>query len=182
MNCRHCHTPLTHAFLDLGTMPASNAYLSRADQAERAYPLRLFVCDRCWLVQTEDFVDAGELFSHDYAYFSSNSQSWLEHAARYAAMISKRLQLHKNSLVIEVASNDGYLLKNFVAAGIPCLGIEPTASTAAAAEKLGIPVKREFFGEALAKQLQKADLIIGNNVLRACARHQRFYPRPASGA
>lgn len=164
MKCRHCHTELTHAFLDLGVMPPSNAYLERPDQTEKGYPLRLFVCDHCWLVQTEDFVDAGELFSHDYAYFSSNAQSWLDHAARYAAMITKRLQLNKNSLVIEVASNDGYLLKNFVASGIPCLGIEPTASTAAAAEKLGIPVKREFFGATLAKQLQKADLIIGNNV------------------
>lgn len=170
MNCRHCHHPLQHVFLDLGFAPPSNAYLSEADlkKPERYYPLKLFVCEHCWLVQTEDYTQADELFGHDYAYFSSVSQSWLTHAACYADMISKRLGLNENSHVIEVASNDGYLLKNFVAAGIPCLGVEPTASTAAAAEKLGIPVLREFFGEALAKRLiaqgKQADLILGNNV------------------
>jgi SAM-dependent methyltransferase len=120
------------------------------------------------LVQTEDYARAEELFSADYAYFSSTSSSWLDHAAGYARMITERLQLGPESLVIEVASNDGYLLKNFVAAGIPCLGIEPTASTAAAAEALGIPVSREFFGEALGRRLagegRQADLIAGNNV------------------
>ena len=119
-------------------------------------------------MQTEDYAQADELFSHDYAYFSPVSQSWLDHAARYAQMITARLGLNRESFVIEVASNDGYLLKNFVAAGIPCLGIEPTASTAAAAERLGIPVLREFFGEALGKRLaaegKQADLIVGNNV------------------
>ena len=170
MNCRHCHHPLQHVFLDLGFAPPSNAYLSEADlkKPERYYPLKLFVCEHCWLVQTEDYAQADELFSHDYAYFSSVSQSWLAHAARYTDMISKRLRLNESSHVIEVASNNGYLLKNFRAAGIPCLGIEPTASTAAAAEKLGIPVLREFFGEALAKRLvaqgKQADLILGNNV------------------
>lgn len=170
MNCRHCHHPLQHVFLDLGFAPPSNAYLSAAElnKPERYYPLKLFVCEHCWLVQTEDYAQADELFSHDYAYFSSVSHSWLAHASRYAEMITKRIGLDKNSHVIEVASNDGYLLKNFVAAGIPCLGIEPTASTAAAAEKLGIPVLREFFGEALAQRLTKegkqADLILGNNV------------------
>ena len=170
MNCRHCHHPLQHVFLDLGFAPPSNAYLSEADlkKPERYYPLKLFVCEHCWLVQTEDYAQADELFSHDYAYFSSVSHSWLAHAARYSEMITKRLELNNNSRVIEVASNDGYLLKNFVAAGIPCLGIEPTASTAAAAEKLGIPVLREFFGEALAQRLvaegKQADLILGNNV------------------
>lgn len=170
MNCRHCHHPLQHVFLDLGFAPPSNAYLSGADlkKPERYYPLKLFVCEHCWLVQTEDYAQADELFSHDYAYFSSVSQSWLAHAARYTEMIMKRIGLNKNSHVIEVASNDGYLLKNFVAAGIPCLGIEPTASTAAAAEKLGVPVLREFFGEALAQRLvtegKQADLILGNNV------------------
>jgi SAM-dependent methyltransferase len=135
---------------------------------ERYYPLKLFVCEHCWLVQTEDYAQADELFSHDYAYFSSVSQSWLVHAARYTDMITKRLGLNQNSHVIEVAANDGYLLRNFFAAGIPCLGIEPTASTAAAAEKLGIPVLREFFGEALAQRLvmkgMQADLVLGNNV------------------
>jgi hypothetical protein len=170
MNCRHCRHPLHHVFLDLGFAPPSNAYLNSADlkKPERYYPLKLFVCEQCWLVQTEDYAQADELFSHDYAYFSSVSHSWLAHAARYTEMITKRLGLNKNSHVIEVASNDGYLLKNFVAAGIPCLGIEPTASTAAAAEKLGVPVLREFFSEALAKRLvaegKQADLVLGNNV------------------
>jgi len=170
MNCRHCQRPLQHTFLDLGFAPPSNRYLGPADlnRAETYLPLRLFVCDACWLVQTEDFASETELFVEDYAYFSSVSRSWLEHARHYAHAITKRLGLTRDSLVIEVASNDGYLLKNFVAAGVPCLGIEPTASTAAAAEQLGIPVLREFFGEALARRLadegRQADLIAGNNV------------------
>ena len=170
MNCRHCGTPLTHTFLDLGFAPPSNAYLTADDltRPEKYYPLKIKVCDHCWLVQTEDYAQADELFSPDYAYFSSTSIGWLEHAARYAEQMTQQLGLNKDSLVIEVASNDGYLLKNFVAAGIPCLGIEPTASTAAAAEKMGIPVLREFFGEALGKRLasedKQADLIAGNNV------------------
>lgn len=170
MNCRHCRAPLEHIFLDLGFAPPSNAYLTAAGlkAPERYFPLKLFVCDRCWLVQTEDYAEADELFDDDYAYFSSVSQSWLDHAARYAKMIATRLGLDKNSFVIEIAANDGYLLKNFVAAGIPCLGIEPTASTAAAAKRLGIPILREFFGTALAGRLaaegKQADLIIGNNV------------------
>jgi SAM-dependent methyltransferase len=170
MNCRHCGAPLEHTFLDLGFAPPSNAYLRREDLArpEKYYPLKIKVCNQCWLVQTEDYAQADELFSADYAYFSSTSTSWLNHAANYAEAMIKRQQLNQSSRVIEVASNDGYLLKNFVAAGIPCLGIEPTASTAAAAEKLGIPVMREFFGERLGKQLtsenKQADLIAGNNV------------------
>jgi SAM-dependent methyltransferase len=135
---------------------------------EKYYPLKIKVCAQCWLVQTEDYTRADELFSSDYAYFSSTSTGWLIHAASYAEKMIRQLNLAKDSLVIEVASNDGYLLKNFVAAGIPCLGIEPTASTAAAAEKLGIPVMREFFGEQLGKQLatlgKQADIIAGNNV------------------
>lgn len=170
MNCRHCHHPLQHVFLDLGFAPPSNAYLSELDlsKPERYYPLKLFVCEQCWLVQTDDYTQADELFSPDYAYFSSVSQSWLAHAAGYTDMITQRLKLNKNSYVIEVAANDGYLLKNFVAADIPCLGIEPTDSTAAAAEKLGIPILREFFGQSLAQRLvsegKQADLILGNNV------------------
>lgn len=166
MNCRHCNHKITHKFLDLGEMPPSNAYLSAGDlqRTEQKLPLKLYVCECCWLAQTEDVASPGDLFAADYAYFSSTSQSWLDHAARYAKMIADRLKLDHNSFVIEVAANDGYLLKNFVAAGIPCLGIEPTAGTAAAAEKLGIPVHREFFGKALAEKLQTADLIIGNNV------------------
>ena len=170
MKCRHCATPLRHTFLDLGFAPPSNAYRTAADLArpEKCYPLKIGVCDQCWLVQTEDYAQAEELFTSDYAYFSSTSTGWLAHAARYAEEATRQLQLTRDSMVIEVASNDGYFLKNFVAAGIPCLGIEPTASTAAAAEKLGIPVLREFFGEHLGKRLaaegKQADLIAGNNV------------------
>lgn len=170
MNCRHCGATLEHTFLDLGFAPPSNAYLAEADLArpEKYYPLKIKVCDQCWLVQTEDYAQADELFSPDYAYFSSTSTSWLEHAQRYAIQMTQELGLGPDSLVIEVASNDGYLLKNFVAASIPCLGIEPTASTAAAAEKLGIEVLREFFGETLGRRLavegKQADLIAGNNV------------------
>lgn len=170
MKCRHCHTELKHLFLDLGYAPPSNAYLSKEEllAPETTFPLRLYVCDQCWLVQTEDYTEADKLFSRDYAYFSSTSQSWLQHAARYTEEITKRLGLSKDSFVIEVASNDGYLLKNFVAAGVPCLGVEPTGSTADAAEKIGIPVLREFFGVATATALaeggKSADLICGNNV------------------
>lgn len=170
MKCRHCGAPLTHTFLDLGFAPPSNAYLNLADlsKPEKYYPLKIKVCDQCWLVQTEDYAQADELFSPEYAYFSSTSSGWLAHAKRYAEKMTHELGLNAQSLVIEVASNDGYLLKNFVAAGIPCLGIEPTDSTAAAAEQLSIPVMRAFFGEALGQQLtakgQQADLIAGNNV------------------
>jgi hypothetical protein len=170
MKCRHCATELTHTFLDLGFAPPSNAYLNESDlsKPEKYYPLRIKVCDNCWLVQTEDYAQADELFSADYAYFSSTSTGWLEHAKRYADQMTQRFGLNKNSHVIEVASNDGYLLKNFLIAGIPCLGIEPTASTADAAEQLGIPVLREFFGEKLGERLaaegKRADLIAGNNV------------------
>jgi len=151
-------------------MPPSNAYLSKEDleKPEPKYPLRLLVCTNCWLVQTEDFVGRSELFTSEYAYFSSTSSSWLKHAADYCEKIIPRLGLGPKSLVVEIASNDGYLLKNFVAVGIPCLGIEPTASTAAAAVTLGIPVIQEFFGEkfgqTLAAEGKQADLIIGNNV------------------
>jgi len=170
MNCRHCGVPLTHTFLDLGHAPPSNAYLALEDlsRSETYYPLRVKVCDQCWLVQTEDYADADKLFSSDYAYFSSTSSGWLAHAKDYVNRMVKELELSNQSYVIEVASNDGYLLKNFVAFGIPCLGIEPTDSTATAAEQLGIPVLREFFGEAIGKRLaangKQADLIIGNNV------------------
>ena len=170
MNCRHCHSPLTHVFLDLGFAPPSNAYLNNSDlnKPELHFPLKLFVCENCWLVQTDDYAQASELFNQEYAYFSSVSQTWLKHAADYARMICQRLPLNSHSQVIEIAANDGYLLKNFVAAGIPCLGIEPTASTAAAAESLDIPIRREFFGEICARRLVadglQADLIIGNNV------------------
>jgi hypothetical protein len=170
MKCRHCETSLTHVFLDLGFAPPSNAYLTKVDltRPEKYYPLKIKVCDQCWLVQTEDYAQANELFNSDYAYFSSTSSSWLSHAELYVRNLTKQLSLGPESFVIEVASNDGYLLKNFVTAGIPCLGIEPTDSTAEAAEALGIPVLREFFGASLGKKLaavgKQADLIVGNNV------------------
>ncbi|WP_082963783.1 class I SAM-dependent methyltransferase [Mycobacterium sp. 852002-51961_SCH5331710] len=170
MKCRHCDALLRNTFIDLGFAPPSNAYLVTEDlsKPEVYYPLRVKVCERCWLVQTEDYALADELFSADYAYFSSTSSGWLIHAATYASMITERLRLGSDAFVIEIASNDGYLLKNFVANGIPCLGIEPTESTAAVARASGIPVITEFFGERLAEQLandgRRADLIIGNNV------------------
>jgi hypothetical protein len=159
-----------HTFLDLGFSPPSNAYLtsSSLDSPEKYYPLKIYVCDECWLVQTADYAQAEDLFNSDYAYFSSTSSSWLQHAADYAKKITKQLRLNANSFVVEVASNDGYLLRNFIEAGIPCLGIEPTETTATASEKIGVPNLRRFFGEGLAQELvaqgQQADLVIGNNV------------------
>ena len=170
MKCRFCRAELTHMFLDLGFAPPSNAYLTVDDlnRPEKYFPLRTKVCDQCWLVQTEDYADAGDLFSADYAYFSSTSTSWLKHAADFSHDIIQRLGLNKSSMVIEVACNDGYLLKNFVGAGIPCLGIEPTTGTAAAAQQQGITVIRDFFDEKLANEItgsgHQADLVIGNNV------------------
>jgi hypothetical protein len=170
MNCRHCKKELIHVFLDLGYAPPSNAYLTIEDlrQPETTFPLKLFVCDGCWLVQTEDYAEADELFSDTYAYFSSTSKSWLKHSQEYVEKITSQLGLSTDSFVVEVASNDGYLLKNFVSKGIPCLGIEPTNSTADAAEKIGITVLRKFFGVKTAEELvkinQQADLICGNNV------------------
>ena len=170
MNCRYCKTFLKHTFLNLGYAPPSNAYLSEEDlnHPEIYFPLKIKVCDQCWLVQTEYYTSAESLFTTKYAYFSSTSSSWLLHAKDYSKKIIKDLSLNNTSYVIEVASNDGYLLKNFVDANIPCLGIEPTNSTADVAEKLKIPVLRKFFGETLGKQLaikgKQADLIIGNNV------------------
>lgn len=170
MKCRHCNNNLQYQFLDLGFAPPSNAYLTEEalTQAEMYLPLKLYVCEQCWLVQTEDYTQAEALFSTDYAYFSSTSSGWLAHAKEYVEGKISSLGLDANSFVIEVASNDGYLLRNFVEQGIPCLGIEPTDNTAEAAEKLGIPVLREFFGSSIAGQLvaedKQADLIIGNNV------------------
>lgn len=170
MSCRYCGTPLQHTFLDLGFAPPSNAYLDAEalNAPELYFPLKIKVCDYCWLVQTEDYASADSLFTFDYAYFSSTSKSWLQHAERYSERMISELQLTNESFVIEIASNDGYLLRNFVARDIPCLGIEPTDSTADEAEKIGVPVLREFFSEALGKQLaqegKQADLIVGNNV------------------
>ena len=170
MKCRHCKTELELEFLNLGNTPPSNAYLNKEDlrKPEITYPLRVLTCTNCWLVQTEDYTDADRLFNKDYAYFSSTSKSWLKHAADYCTMITNRLGLSENSFVVEIASNDGYLLKNFVSLGIPCLGIEPTKSTAEAASAIGIPVRQEFFGKdmglSMANAGEQADLVLGNNV------------------
>lgn len=169
MKCRHCRKALENVFLDLGFAPPSNAYLTaqQLDAPEVTLPLRLFVCDSCWLVQTQDFSRPEALFDFDYAYYSSTSQTWLNHAKVFVKNITERFNLNRNSFVVEIASNDGYLLRNFLVPGIPCLGIEPTQGTAEVAEKLGIPVLKEFFNSELARSLaekKKADLIVGNNV------------------
>jgi len=170
MKCRFCKNPLEHSFIDLGFAPPSNSYLTREDlsKPEIYYPLRVKVCDQCWLVQTEDFASKHEFFNDNYAYFSSTSKSWCAHAKNYVNMIVPRLDLSEKSLVIEIASNDGYLLEYFGPLAIPCLGIEPTLSTALEAEKKGIEVIKEFFTVELSKDLVdkygQADLIIGNNV------------------
>ena len=155
MKCRHCHTELTLPLVDLGSAPPSNAYLTHATlhAPEKYFPLRVLVCTECWLTQTEDFADAGELFSADYAYFSSFSTTWLKHAEKYVDDMSQRFALNVNSRIVEVAANDGYLLQFAKARGIPCLGIEPTTSTADAARAKGIEIVEEFFGVALATKL-----------------------------
>ena len=171
MKCRHCHAEVTLPFVDLGSSPPSNAYLTpvQMQQPETVYPLRVLVCEQCWLVQTEDFAGFDTMFSPDYAYFSSFSSSWLAHAKVYCEELTTRLGINAASCVVEVASNDGYLLKNFKAAGVPCYGIEPTASTAAAARLIGIESIEEFFGKKLAARLvsegRQADLTAANNVL-----------------
>ena len=171
MKCRHCHAPLSLQFIDLGTAPPSNAYVTQAQLVapEKWFPLRVFTCTSCWLVQTEDYAHHAELFARDYAYFSSFSQSWLAHAEAYVGAMTKRFGLTPSSRVVEVASNDGYLLQYVKARGIPCLGIEPTAGTAQAARAKGIEVREAFFGVALADQLvaegHAADLTAANNVL-----------------
>jgi SAM-dependent methyltransferase len=171
MTCRHCRSKASVPFLDLGAAPPSNAYLTREQLSapETWYPLRLFACTQCWLVQTEDFAHHADLFSSDYAYFSSFSASWLAHADRYVGRMVERFGLGDSSYVIEVASNDGYLLQYVKARGIPCLGIEPTAGTATAARGRGIETIERFFGLALAEELaaqdRQADLTAANNVL-----------------
>ncbi len=171
MKCRHCHAPLTLQFADLGSAPPSNAYLTPDGlrRAERWYPLRVLACTSCWLVQTEDYAGANDIFTDDYAYFSSYSQSWLDHARRYVTMMIDRFRLNERSLVVELAANDGYLLQFVKAAGIPCIGVEPTASTAESARAKGIEIIQDFFGRRLARAMadhgQHADVIAANNVL-----------------
>ena len=166
-HCRHCRSPLDHQVIDLGHQPPSNAYL-QADQlvqAEVTYPLQVFVCTNCWMVQLPAHAAAEELFTADYAYFSSTSSSWCAHAERFVAAAVERLALGPQSQVVELASNDGYLLQYMKQRGIPCLGIEPTHATAEAARIKGINTLERFFGAALAEELEPADLVVANNVL-----------------
>ena len=169
-SCRFCATPLSRILVDLGMSPLCESYLSSAqlNRMEPFYPLRVYVCDRCGLAQLEEYVGPEEIFT-DYAYFSSYSDSWLKHAENYTEAIVRRLGLGPSSFVVEVASNDGYLLQFFVARGIPVLGIEPARNVARVAVEKGIPTRMEFFGEKLAGDLaaegKRADLIVGNNVL-----------------
>ncbi|WP_339938527.1 class I SAM-dependent methyltransferase [Undibacterium luofuense] len=171
MKCRHCDAPLTHSFLDLGSAPPSNAYLRHEQLSgpESWLPLRMLVCDQCWLVQTEDFAGRELLFDADYAYFSSCSSSWLAHAKQFVSDAVRKLNLTPQHCVVEIAANDGYLLQFVQQAGIRCLGVEPTASTAAAAREKGIPVREVFFGRETARRLAEegwaADLMVANNVL-----------------
>ncbi|XLX38855.1 methyltransferase domain-containing protein [Ectopseudomonas mendocina] len=171
MNCRGCGAHLHLPLIDLGTAPPSNAYVSveQLNQAEQWVPLRVLVCDSCWLVQTEDYRAADSLFDADYAYFSSYSSSWLAHAERYVAQMVERFGLNAQSRVVEIAANDGYLLQYVAGHGIPCLGIEPTASTARAAREKGLEIRELFFGEAVGRELAgegwSADLMAANNVL-----------------
>lgn len=171
MKCRHCNSDIKLPLVDLGSAPPSNAYLTvqKMKAPEKWFPLRVLVCEQCWLVQTEDFTQADELFDADYAYFSGFSVSWLSHAENYVNDMIKRFGLDATSHVVEVAANDGYLLQHVKARGISCTGVEPTASTAAAARAKGIPIVEEFFGVSLAEKLVAqglcADLMAANNVL-----------------
>ena len=171
MKCRHCSAVLTTTFLDLGSAPPSNAYLTSKTLhlPEKWFPLRVLVCTECWLVQTGEFAGAAGLFDADYAYFSSFSTTWLAHAERYVAEMTDRFSLDAKSHVVEVAANDGYLLQYFKKRGIPCLGVEPTAGTAAAARGKGVSVIQDLFGVRLARELAaqglQADLVVANNVL-----------------
>ena len=171
MKCRFCGTPLHDVFLDLGSAPPSNAFLRAEDLTapETWFPLRLYTCTECHLVQVDEVQKHDALFSGDYVYFSSYSRSWLAHAERYVAHATERLGLGPDSLVVEVASNDGYLLQYAKARGIPCVGIEPTASTAVAARERGIETIERFFGRAFAQEFatvrRTADLVVAKNVL-----------------
>lgn len=169
-SCRFCKTPLTTSFVDLGMSPLSNAFVKREHRSapEKFYPLHAYVCESCFLVQLEEFESPDHIFS-DYLYFSSYSDSWLQHAKFFCDSAIKRFNLTKDSFVIEVASNDGYLLKNFVERGIPCVGIEPAANVARVAQDKGVPTEVVFFGKESAQRTcekhRKADLIVANNVL-----------------
>ena len=169
--CRFCGNLLRVSVADLGMSPVSNDYIKpeRLSSMEPFYPLHAYVCEQCWLVQLEQFQAADDIFSDEYAYFSSFSESWLEHARQYSLKVIERFGLNQDSQVVEIASNDGYLLRNFKDKGIKILGVEPCANVAEAAEKIGIPSLKMFFGVKTAEQMVKdgirADLIVGNNVL-----------------
>ena len=168
--CRFCGTPLTHTLVDLGEMPLANSFLSTAEIAnERRYPLHVRVCPACLLVQTDHTLPPGAIFSSEYPYFSSYSDSWVEHARSYARAMIDRYALGPDSLVVEIAANDGYLLQHFLTGGIPVLGVEPAANVAAAAQAKGVPTEVMFFGRETAVQLAsthgRADLMVANNVL-----------------
>jgi len=171
LKCRHCGAALTRTFIDLGSAPPSNAYLTceHLSAPETWYPLHVRICTHCWLAQTEDYAHARELFNAGYAYFSSYSNSWLAHAKKYVEQTVERFNLDSGSFVVEIGANDGYLLQFVKSRGIPCLGVEPTAGTAAAARARGIEILQEFFGVETACRLsaqgRAADLIIANNVL-----------------
>jgi ubiquinone/menaquinone biosynthesis C-methylase UbiE len=171
VKCRHCTHDLQLSFLELGSAPPSNAYLTQQTLLgpEVHYPLRVLVCENCWLVQTEDHAGREALFDENYAYFSSFSSTWLAHAKSYVQAMQERFELGTGSTVVDVAANDGYLLQYVQQLGIPCYGIEPTASTAAAARTKGIEIIEDFFGVALATELgqqtRQADLMSANNVL-----------------
>ncbi len=169
-SCRFCNTPLVLVMAELGSSPLANSYLSRRqlEKAESFYPLCVYVCGECWLAQLPE-VESPEAIFGDYAYFSSYSDSWLDHARRYVEEVSERFGLDSSHLVVEVASNDGYLLQYFQERGVPVLGIEPAGNVAAAAIEKGIPTRSEFFGEELGRRLAaegpRADLMVSNNVL-----------------
>lgn len=171
MKCRFCKETLEHEFVDLVNSPPSNAYLSAAQliEPETYFPLKLYVCHHCFLVQIDEYKKADEIFDKDYAYFSSFSTSWLAHSKKYTEQMIKRFEYNSQSLVIEIASNDGYLLQYFKEKNVPVLGVEPTKSTADVAIGKGINTVIEFFGVDFAKRLagknKKADLLLGNNVL-----------------
>ena len=171
MNCRFCNNNLKHEFVDLGFSPPSNSFLShnQLNEPETYFPLRILVCDKCFLVQIDEFAKHDDIFNADYAYFSSFSTSWLAHAKAYTEMMTNRFGYDSGSQVIEIASNDGYLLQYFKEMDIPVLGIEPTANTAAAAKLKGIESVIDFFGVRLSNQLVndgiRADLLLGNNVM-----------------
>jgi 2-polyprenyl-3-methyl-5-hydroxy-6-metoxy-1,4-benzoquinol methylase len=170
IKCRFCGTPLEHTVVDLGMSPLCETFLTaeQLDKMEPFYPLHVLVCQKCFLVQINEYVRPDEIFT-EYAYFSSFSTAWLKHCEDYVAMISDRLRLDAKSFVIELASNDGYLLQYFVKRKIPCLGIEPAANVAKAARERGVETQVAFFNEGTAKELaaagRKADLVLGNNVL-----------------